>query len=92
MLSCQFYCEHCKRDMISIANGITYCENCGKLTSNFAPMIIPEMSAIIFRAKKSAGGDVPEGKMKIHYGWKPDSPPTLKIVRDEDLDGETEDA
>ena len=83
MLSCEFYCDHCKQDMISLANGITYCTNCGKVTSTFAPMMMPAMSQMIFDAKKSVGGDVPEGKMKIHYGWRESEPPTLKVFREE---------
>lgn len=78
-MACSFYCVHCNQNMISLANGITYCENCGKVTSNFAPMMMPRMSETIFAAKRSVGENVPEGSLTIRYGWRPDEPATLTI-------------
>lgn len=50
---CEWICGHCNKEMISIANGVTWCSNCGKITSMFAPEMIPAISQIIFEAKKS---------------------------------------
>ena len=38
---CKWKCPCCDADMTSICDGVTYCEECGVLTSMFAPQIIP---------------------------------------------------
>lgn len=78
-MSCEWNCQHCKVDMISISNGITWCPNCGKITSMVAPPMMPKMSHIIFEAKRAAGKEVPEGKIKVVYG-PPDAKPKLKVI------------
>jgi len=65
--------------MTSLADGITWCPNCGKVTSVYAPMMMPEMSKMIFEAKKSVGQDVPESLLKIHWGYQEEKP-ELRVV------------
>jgi len=55
MLGCEWECSHCEVKMESLANGITWCPNCGTVTSNFAPAMIPEMSQKMFELKSSVG-------------------------------------
>jgi len=64
--------------MTSLSDGITWCQNCGKVTSIFQPEMMPLMSKIIFDAKRSAGRNVPESKIKVIYGT-PDA--KLKVVQ-----------
>lgn len=81
---CELECRHCKVKMTSLANGITWCPNCGKVTSVFAAPMMPLMSQIIFDAKRSAGLDVPERTIKITYappeGLYGPATPKLKVV------------
>lgn len=79
MLGCEWVCSHCDVEMTSIVNGITWCPNCGKLTSNVAPVMFPEMSKMIFEAKRSVGGKVPDGCLKVHWGANR-SKPVLKVL------------
>ena len=80
MIGCEFVCSHCDVKMTSISNGITWCPNCGKITSNFAPVMFPEMSKMIFEAKKSVGVKVSDGFLKIEYGPPGRRKPVLKVI------------
>lgn len=76
---CEWSCNHCNVDMRSISNGVTWCPNCGKISSVFTPEMMPAMSHMIFEAKRSVGKKVPESKIKVTYGL-PNEKPKLKIV------------
>lgn len=80
MIGCEFVCSHCDVKMTSLSNGITWCPNCGKVTSVFAPVMFPEMSKMIFEAKKSVGEKVPDGFLKVSWGPPEMCKPVLKVV------------
>jgi|SaaInlV_100m_DNA_2_1039680.scaffolds.fasta_scaffold84555_2 hypothetical protein len=63
MLSCEWECSHCEVKMESLANGITWCPSCGKVTSNFAPVMSQKMFEL-----KSSIGEGPPSPLKVHYG------------------------
>ena len=84
-MGCEWECRHCKIEMTSLANGITWCPNCGKVTSIFVAEMMPTMSQIIFDAKRSAGQEVPESRIKVTYGPPEglygEGPPKLKVIQ-----------
>lgn len=83
VMSCEFVCSYCKVATTSIANGICHCPQCGTITSMYAPPMIPEMSKMIFEARRSMGEDVYNGSFKIHYGYQEEKP-VFKVVSDEE--------
>lgn len=73
------HCNWCKVDMVSLASGITWCPNCGKISSIYAPTMVPELSKMIFEAKKSCGEKFP-GKIKVSFGPPNEESPKFRVI------------